>query len=1154
MATLPISLTNANFEADTGTTDGHGITITGWPVVSGGPATVVKYGSGTFPGTSDPGPPGTTRGLNFAGGGKVASSVIHQTLDFTGYETEIDAGHVSFFLSAYLGGCPDQDDNVKIDLVWKTATGGGGSTISTSTLPAALLVERGAINGMIFKSTSGAVPANARSVDVKLTFTRLGGTDNDGYVDNIVLRFESFEGTRAVADYIEDPDYQTYEPFFYVKFNGLPYYFFCGIDPTDTTKYGDAAWTLPTGFSAVQGMILPTSPLDQALPNIIGGIASAERITVDLLDFDVMQSTGSYSFFGRLIAASGRFIFNTSTTIGQVTQDIEPDDTGAVLRVLPLHSGSGDFVADDDVYIGGETIGISTVSTSVVGSVSYQVITVTERNKYQCHSGYPAKPFYHVEKDPDGNVILQTAGYATQGGPFSFIGRAAALYIGHLMPDGRPEPEANSLCRLIGHVKGLAAGKEPNTFSVEIESVMANLGDTAVAPHLAHAELLPGIHILNDADRSMSIGVSVLDSGGVAIASKFESITVAAGTYTTLDSLIHALNLSFAASDLASDGFLFAATTLPNSDGPPVVIISCTAVGSLVGNLRAEVQIASGASQVTSGTRLGLLFVLGFDRWQFGSIPDLAHPTYTFTADRPAPVVYIPGNNVSAEVFIRSGPDANGQRFFTDQGDGTGNAYVRFSTGQIGRLTDSTTNSITLIGVLGGGSLAGRSASSIASAPLILYAGDALTVEQVIHISPSKYGIRGSGDDLLPALLASKGYDKDTEYNIFPVGVGLGFDGILDKDSFREAMGLIARGAVEIDIDSSMKFSDLFTGYAKERGMFLVWDPATESIACRTLDLPNFSLAGDYTFSTSNRSKPDDRSQWQMDTANLRTSWTMKFGWNGIEKKFLAPELTINDPFAMQTTGQKGLRTEAIEDRLIPSSAQDTVTDVIASLVDRFRFTRNPWMKIKRTINKTGLLLSPGKYQKIVDPTLINPFTGILGIDDDDELYAYVFGVRTSLGDGKGEVTLLLDRSMAQTLLRPYSPVGLLDFSGGHNGYNTLSGQCTMARRYCSSTDTSKYDGVDFRVGDKVALVSFDDNGAPLYEKKGTVTGVSADGATVVIDIGLGAVSASVETLMILQDWADATTDRRTGDNRVSFQGDGDALLIDGTDQLHKWT
>ncbi len=967
------------------------------------------------------------------------------------------------------------------------------------------------------------------------------------------------EEVHSAADYItSSPEFR---PFYYLKITGLPYYFFSTIDPTSST-YGTAAWTLADGYTAVRGLHLPKTQFDQSLKDLIGGIASAERVTLDVTDFGVTDSSGVYRFFQRLLAP-GRFTSNTSAVYGDLTQDIEPNATGEILIVNPR---GGAFVADTDTYVGGETMGITTVTP---GGGIVQQIYVSERNKYPCHSGYPPCPFYRVSKLTDGSADPASGGFVSQGGPITFIGRSAALYIGHLKPDGRPEPETSSLCRIIGHIKGVTSGKDPGIYSIEIESIMADLTTAKIAPFLAHADMVGELHLPSEEDRTLKWGVHVQENGG-RVYSGDATITADDGLdniYDNAEELRKAINAK-----LTTSGFTITGTSaswafsahlgIVTTDGSPKFVLGVSTASSIstagspgVAQITAWMSSQPPASS-TTGTLVArppgrsLMTALGYRvSYMTATANSLTGAVaMVMQADKPVAVMYIPPNTLVPDVALKSGPDANGSRFFTDQGDGSGRAYVRFSTGHIGIILSSTSSSLSLTGIIlwTSNTIAGQ--FTIGS--LYLTATDSLSVDQVVHIHPNAIPSLAHGDGLFPCILASKGYSTDSEYNIFPVGVGLGLDGVLDKESFRNLATLLDANSIAVDIDAQTKFMDLWTGYSKERGLWLVWDPETESITLRQLELPNYASANTFTFSESNRSHENDRSEVAVDYGNLRMSWTFKYGWDPIEKKFVAPELTVNDPFAAQAY-QQANRTETIEDRLVSAYSLSAMADIVGAFASRLRFTQQPWAKITRTVNKTGLLLSPGRYHKIIDNTIASPFTGIMGITTTDELYGFLYSVRSNLSDGSVTVTFLLDQTTDQTSLRPWSPTGLLDFAAGSNGYVSATGVCTMTNRFVSSTAGGVFDGLDFLVGDKVLLISYDGNSTA---KSGTVTAVSASGDTVTITSGLGSVSSSVETIMILQDWASATTVRRTGASRVAFQGDGDTLLIDGTDRLHKWS
>jgi hypothetical protein len=191
MATLPIVLLNpgaedgAGYDGDIGVP--NPVVIPHWNQ-TGHPSVLLWANTQGFPTNADPGPPPGERGNNyFYGGPANALSVLTQTLSFAGYEAQVDANEVQFSLSAYLGGCPGQEDNAVITLVWKD--GGGATILPTPQIGPVTRADRGDVNALLLRSTAGFVPPLARSVVVTLTMTRLGGSDNDGYADDIVLSF-----------------------------------------------------------------------------------------------------------------------------------------------------------------------------------------------------------------------------------------------------------------------------------------------------------------------------------------------------------------------------------------------------------------------------------------------------------------------------------------------------------------------------------------------------------------------------------------------------------------------------------------------------------------------------------------------------------------------------------------------------------------------------------------------------------------------------------------------------------------------------------------------------------------------------------------------------------------------------------------------------
>lgn len=971
------------------------------------------------------------------------------------------------------------------------------------------------------------------------------------------------------AAYIADPD-QPYRPFYYLKITGLPYYFFSIIDPTDP-KWGDAQWTLPAGYTggpdgrgAVPGMMVPATDFSQQLNDIIGGIASAERIKLSMMDFKVVDAHGAHSFFGRLLAP-GRTTASSTATIGHLYQDLPAT---APTGDIAVHASGGAFTTGD-IFIGGETIGIGAVAGP---TAQVYTLTMNARNKYPCTPTYPATPYYRVNKDSSGNIDPSSVVLVTQNDPITFVGRSAALYIGHLTPDGRPEPEADSLVRFVGHIRGITYGNQPDqpgTFEFDIESVVADLSKSIIAPALAHADLAHGIYLPTAIWREMILTLSVAETSSGLTGGTTQAITLPAADYSSgWQAILAALQLAFqtlgpitVGVGIHSATFTMSATSGgsdPHGGSPGYFVITATSVCTGAGIVATVtlgypiIGTAAGAPPAQNSS-IGLLTAMG---WMPGGTPTISATTpidvvfgstIFFTADRQVPSVFIPlehngGRGVT--IALDSSPDVTGDRFFSDQGDGSAVGWVRLGNAQV-------------VQVLGHGPsfpnnlLIGPASQNTAWYPAYYVEAPASgTFDQVLHIPAPTTFI-----DLLAVfqLVASTGSSPDGEFNVFPQGCGLALNGLLDKNSIRQAAAAGVRPAYLFDVDKTTTFAELWTGTSKLLGLFLVWDPSTAAIAVRQISLANPKLASAFVFSESNRLTVDDRSKVISDESNLRTGWTVRHGWDYQQRKFTGAEYGISDSWALAAY-QNASRTEIIEDRFMDKNPDVGAIDAyLKSLTgQRSVFTRYPWAKVTRSVNKTGLLLSPGLYCLVGDKTIFNSFTGLQGILTTDGIYGFITAVRSNLKTGAVEVTFLIDLTFDSASLRPWSPTGLLNFSGTGNGYDNATGICSMDSWYTQID----HDGGDFIVGDKVALVPrTNPPGAPAYEKKGTVTAVATDGTTVTIDAGLGAISSTRETIMILQDYGSQTTARQTTPaTRVTFQGDGVALLIVGAARLEKWT
>ncbi len=110
-------------------------------------------------------------------------AVGNQVLDVSNAASIIDTGKVPFTLSGYLGGYLDQRDNAILDAIFLP---GNGSTSIGPVLLADRMNQSGLpYTGLLFRSTTGFIPAGTRQIDFRLTLNGIDGAQNDGYADNL---------------------------------------------------------------------------------------------------------------------------------------------------------------------------------------------------------------------------------------------------------------------------------------------------------------------------------------------------------------------------------------------------------------------------------------------------------------------------------------------------------------------------------------------------------------------------------------------------------------------------------------------------------------------------------------------------------------------------------------------------------------------------------------------------------------------------------------------------------------------------------------------------------------------------------------------------------------------------------------------------------
>jgi hypothetical protein len=154
----------------------------GWLVT--GNATQARYGaSSIFPGAS------SEYGSQFlAGGPGSAVSTATQQFVATEHDTQlyIDIDYVSFELRAWLGGTSSQGDEATVELQCKD---GLGNLLKSQVLGPVTAAERNGETVLLLRQTSGRVPAGTRHIDCIVTMTRLDGSYNNAFADDLILYF-----------------------------------------------------------------------------------------------------------------------------------------------------------------------------------------------------------------------------------------------------------------------------------------------------------------------------------------------------------------------------------------------------------------------------------------------------------------------------------------------------------------------------------------------------------------------------------------------------------------------------------------------------------------------------------------------------------------------------------------------------------------------------------------------------------------------------------------------------------------------------------------------------------------------------------------------------------------------------------------------------
>lgn len=173
------AIVNGDAESGPGSNTGDIVAVPGWTAT--GQLTAVQYGASSgYPTASDPGP--ANRGLNFFSGGPNSSlSTGTQVIDVSNISSNINLGLVTYTLSGYLGGYSSQADNAVLTASFQN----GGTILGNSAIGPVTPADRQQQTGLLLRSATGTLPTGTTSINFTLALTRLEGSANDGYADNL---------------------------------------------------------------------------------------------------------------------------------------------------------------------------------------------------------------------------------------------------------------------------------------------------------------------------------------------------------------------------------------------------------------------------------------------------------------------------------------------------------------------------------------------------------------------------------------------------------------------------------------------------------------------------------------------------------------------------------------------------------------------------------------------------------------------------------------------------------------------------------------------------------------------------------------------------------------------------------------------------------
>lgn len=993
----------------------------------------------------------------------------------------------------------------------------------------------------------------------------------------------------------EVTDKQALRPYFWLRISGLPYYFFANVtNPSFAPPFVNPV-DYPDGW-AKGGMIIPDQDVSQRFQDIIGGVASPERMKITLIDFDDPNHPG-VGYLSRLFAP-GRVLSSLTANVGILASNISAGSSTFLVR-----GTTNDVVWSPNsvVYVGNEGIGVSQAAVNSDGTTT---LTILQRNKYpamgtaqDATTCFPSAPYHHIGGYDSTGAATEGAWVAND--IINVYGRTCALFMGNIGPGGVACTEAEGTCILLGRLTAIDTSNSGVGFDLTIDSITSDLDKALVAPDLAADRIVPGYYLPSGPFCTLAIDAVGTVQTSEQVPTYSANVSIPSGQYSRAGLQI-AIGAALRSMGTTSIGGQVAVAppeinvTLVNGEPRWLIysrhnfVIHAGIVGSL---------FPTGPTYLGLVSPVSIAHVLGLGNWtsvQFGSsVPgNGGRADSQITASAPDPTssnafiakyYTIIGSSPVAHTFV---PTVSGARFKVPLvTPGSAALFkptffpfslttlkvlplIRFGDGKI----------LPTIGPDGaaGAALAALTGASSASTNFLTIAGGVLnddgsagyyvsgsqtaTVEQVLMDTDE------GAPSLARMICSTTGATQDGEFNVYPEGAGLGWNNVVSKDDFR--VPIDSSQNRQFIVDSATKFSDFFRPIAREYGLFMLWDPAVSQVRLRRIQQPtaeaaaNGRFASSFIFAENNRATVADRTTAKQDRTSLRSSWKITTGWNFATQAFEQRPILVRSLTSVSFFPNDS-RQEDIEDKTVLTpgangnealSAQNALSAFLGVIEAHAVICQFPWTTWHRTVNKTGLMLAPGTYHQFVDNTVANPFTGAKGITASDGVYVLLGGTSKNYNTGVCSVDLYVLTVTSKRAFAPWSPCALINFQAASNGYNAGTKVLTFKSHYTRLANHN--DGIDFEVGDHVRIVSRHNDSGLTYEAKDVIAAKGANGTTVTLTTGIAALSSVVESVMLLDKYhVGSATRKQGGASAVTWQGNGSTRHIDSvtSTQLSKW-